>query len=193
MEWLATPTVQLIMYFRDDDGAISRHTIHIPIIYIASAVGVAKHYGSLVSAVSSCALWKMHISTSYSLDGPAQPAPGSSVYHSSVFIFQTLANTRYVLGIPGLNDTLLYQPPHHYAGIQIDPLRPAIAALVAASINGVIAPWNGTTGDATDWGGEWDNAPWGDSAPGAEFLWDGTNLAKLQVAYRGYDFSGHKR
>ena len=223
MAWIESATVKLIMFFRDDDGAVSMHTIYLPMDSMGSAVAVAKQYGSLVQAVSNCALWKMHIVFGAWSDGTVRGAAGSSVKIQSVFLFLCSAG-RYVFAIPGLIASKLLPPPDPYAGIQFDSLDTDIAALVEAMTTGIgsvrpVAPWNdgwssgdsggtwgggdsgGTWGGGDsggDWGTGWgtggtSGGGWGVGGPGGEFTWTGVYLALFLVAYRGYDRVRFKR
>jgi hypothetical protein len=153
MAWIASATANLIMFFRDDDGAISRHTIHIPIGDMNNAVAVAKQYGELIKAVSDCVLWKMHIEFGAWSDGPQRGAAGSSIKQQSVFVFAT-TDSRFVLAVPGVIASKLMAAPDPYAGVQLDSSDVDIAALVYATTNGIgvalpVAPWN------PDLTGEW--------------------------------------
>jgi hypothetical protein len=153
MAWIAAATAQLIMFFRDDDGAISKHIVNVPMASSSSAVAVAKQYGELVKAVSSCALWKMQIVFNFWSDGPIQGAAGSSVWEQSVFVFAT-TDSRYVFSVPGVVASKLKTAPDPYAGVQLDSSDVDIAALCYAITNGIgvampVAPWN------PDLTGEW--------------------------------------
>ena len=176
MAWIESATAKLIMFFRDDDGAISRHTVHIPMGAMDSAVAVAKQYGELVKAVSDCALWKMHIEFGAWNDGPVRGAAGSSVRVQSVFVFGTSAG-RYVFIIPGLIASKLLPSPDPYAGIQFNTSDPDITALVEAMTVGIdstrpVAPWNngwsgGTSGGS--WGGGTSGGSWGGGTSGGSW------------------------
>ncbi|MEI7645653.1 MAG: hypothetical protein WCJ55_15370 [Chloroflexales bacterium] len=166
MAWIANPTVQIIMFFRDDDGAMSQHMVNLPTDDIGFAVGFAKLYGTLVRAVSSCALTKMHINLKVTDDATPHGAVGSSIYQRSVFIFQTVSTPpfRYIFAVPGVIATKLLQPPDPYAGVQFDASDLDIAALVSAMVDGIggdptqpVAPWNpaGTWGSGGGSGGTW--------------------------------------
>lgn len=223
MAWIASSTAQLIMFFKDDDGAVSRHSIHLPMDVLDLAVEVAKQYGQLVQAVSNCSLWKMHIVFGAWSDGPVRGAVGSSVKLQSVFLFLTSAG-RYVFIVPGLRASKLLQAPDPYAGVQFNASDPDIGALVTAMTDGIgsarpVAPWNdgwtdnssggswggGSSGGSWgggDSGGSWgtgwsgggtSGGGWGTSGSGGEFTWTGVYLALFLVAYRGYDRVRFKR
>lgn len=154
------------MWFRDDDGAVSRHTVNLPTDDIDLAVGFAKLYGTLVRAVSTCALTKIHIVLQVVNDATPHGAVGSSIYQRSVFLFQTVSTPpfRYIFAVPGVIAAKLLLEPHPYAGVQFDVSDPDIAALVSAMVDGVggdptqpVAPWNpaGTWGSGGGGGGTW--------------------------------------
>ena len=180
MAWIASSTAQLIMFFKDDDGAISRHTIHLPMDVLDLAVEVAKQYGQLVQCVSNCALWKMHIVFSSWSDGPIRGALGSSVKIQSVLLFLTSAG-RYVFPIPGMAAAKLLTPPDPYAGIQFDAADPDILALATAMTDGIggtrpVAPWNGGGMDGSGggtWGGGGGGGSWGGGGGGGSWGDDG--------------------
>jgi uncharacterized membrane protein YgcG len=160
MAWNVASTAKIVFFFRDDDEAVSRHTIHVPISTLDNAVEVAKQYAALVKAVSDCALWKIHINFGAWSDGPQRGTPGSSILVQSVLVFGSGTSSRYVFSVPGLITSKLLQAPNPYAGVQLDSSDTDIVALAAAMISGIngtypVAPWNPGWVDVSGGGGGW--------------------------------------
>jgi hypothetical protein len=175
MSWFDTTTAQIIMHFRDDDSAVSRIVIHVPMDTVSSAVVVAKQFAYLLKSVSSCALWKIQIVFGAWSDGPQRGNPDSSKCVQSVFVFGA-TSSRYVFTVPGVIASKLLSTPDPYAGVQLDSSDVDIVALCYAMTNGIggtrpVAPWNpgfdaggGTSGGS--WGGGTSGGGWGGGTSG---------------------------
>lgn len=168
MAWEWNSSVTVTYYFRDDDGAGSRHYMYIPGANMDSAATMAIQFAELLQAVSNCALWKISISHSAQDDGSQVAQPGSKVYRRSIFTCETAQGAQYVLQIPGVVESMLLQPPDPYAGIGLDLNNVAVAAFVDELLNGVAC------------------APWGPGV-GGDLSWQGDDLVSIVSAYWGYE------
>jgi hypothetical protein len=175
--WITSPTVIFTLCFRDDDRAESEHRIHVPLSALALAEAWVLNYASLLTAVSTCALYKIRYTILSKDDGSQVATIGSNAKRRSILIFETEESGQlYVVSIPGLVYAGLMQVGP-YAQIQIDPSDTAIAALVNLLINGdgtvrPVAPWNVADGGASKWD------------------WSGVPLVRLKAAYWGYERPG---
>ncbi len=174
MAWKPDPIVNVILCFRDDDGAESEHRLKLPLSALPAAEAFVLDYASLIAAVSDCALYRMRTTLVCKDDGSQVAAVGSNAKRQSVLLFETESPGQiYVIAVPGLIVSRLMQIGP-YAQVQLDPSDSAISALVTLLVNGSagarpVAPWNATDG--------------GDSA----FDWAGVPLLRLQTAYWGYE------
>jgi hypothetical protein len=175
--WNTKPAVMSVtLCFRDDDGAESEHRLGLPLSALSAVEAWVMDYAQLVAAVSTCALYKIRVTSVFKDDGTQIAQSGSNAKRQSVFLFQTDEGQTYVISVPGLIYSRLMQVGP-YAQVQLNPTDPAIAALVSALTNGIgtvrpVAPWNPTDGGASEWD------------------WAGVPLARLITAYWGYERPG---
>lgn len=177
MAWKPDSTASVTLFFRDDDGASTRHVINVASSALSVAGAFAAAYAELFIPLSNCALWKVSITLRYLDDTDPVGAVGSSVNQRSVFQFMAEDGTRFDLSIPGLIAVKLLQPPNPYAGIGFDVTDVDIAAMVAATITGI--------------GGTEPCAPWGPGIATA-FTWGGSDLVGLLTAFWGYERAGRR-
>jgi hypothetical protein len=178
LAWNPDATVNVILFFRDDDGAGSEHRLRVPLSALPAAEAFVLDYASLLAAVSDCALYKIHTTLVCKDDGSQVANPGSNAKRQSVLIFETEAGQTYVIAVPGLVVSQLMQVGP-YAQIQIDPTNSAVSALVMLLVNGSagvrpVAPWNELDGGTSS------------------FDWNGVPLRRLKTAYWGYEQPGWK-
>lgn len=173
MAWTSGPTLNVTLFFRDDDGAEGEHRISVPLSALSLVNAWLLDYMPLVAAVSTCALYKARITLVARDDGSQIAAVGSNVRRHTVLLFETAEGQPFALSIPGLvSARLLTAGP--YAGVHVDTRDPAIVALVDLVINGAgaarpVAPWNSTDGGVSEW------------------EWAGMPFARFLSAYWGYE------
>jgi hypothetical protein len=168
--------MRVTLCFRDDDGAESEHRLELPLSALPAVEAWVMDYAQLLMAVSTCALYKIRVTSVFKDDGSQIAAPNSNAKRQSVFLFETDEGQTYVVAVPGLVAAHLVQAGP-YAQIQIDPTDTAISALVSLLVNGngsvqAVAPWNPTNGGLNEW------------------EWAGVPLLRLKTAYWGYEQPG---
>jgi hypothetical protein len=176
--WNTNPTVSIILFFKDDDNAESKHTISVPLSALSGASAWARAYADLLISVSNCALWKIRITSTFKDDGAQISMSGSNAKRQSVFIFETEEGQNYVVSVPGLIYSRLVQVGP-YTQIQLDPTDTAISSFVSMMVNGngtsrPVAPWNAADGGVNEW------------------EWAGVPLLRLKTAYWGFERPGWK-
>lgn len=130
----ASPVIELRLYFVDDDGASSRHSLCLLLAHLGQASAFVTVYASLVALVSNAALVRINIITTYQDQSSQRGAPGCDLHRTGVFCFDTDSTPVgiYVVSIPAITDAIVMQSGP-FAGIGIDLTNPLVINLAAAS------------------------------------------------------------
>lgn len=175
MPLVPAPTLRLVFFWRDGSEATVWRFTSLPGASLADAMSFAITVAGLLTNVSNCALYKIHIL--YSVEETNKPTARSgtiigNLNIAGIFVFNTENENLYTFNVPAIKEAMITTPPDPLAGITINQSNLDIAALISAMISGI--------------GGVRPVAPW-DSGDANELDWTGELLESIEVCYRGYE------
>jgi hypothetical protein len=130
-------TITISFEFVDDDLAEARTSVKLPEgTAYDDAITYASGYVTLIKAVSDCALTGYTVTQNVYDDAYPVGAAGSDVEDKGVLTIRTQGNGTSTLAWPGILESLLVNTITP-AGTYINLANVAVAALIAALINGI--------------------------------------------------------